>query len=127
MPIVAICIMIVLAGAGIAGAYKTGETNGANSRDLHWKSQIEAANAQAQEMQTALVKQAAQADESIRVALASKQQEIKDRDDALEQARQSVPLSGDCSKCVIDARRLRTGSTSPDRHPQTLAPGSGTK
>ncbi len=105
--------------ASVAGAYKTGETNGMNARDLHWKTAIAEANRKVDEAisvaNTTIRKKDLEASE----LLASKERELKDIENALEDAKKVQPLSVDCTKCLIPrthVERVRQGTTgSPDQ------------
>jgi bacterioferritin-associated ferredoxin len=125
MPFIALAILAVVLAGG--GAYRTGLTNGANSERLRWQQSIAEANAKAEAAAAAVREAVTAKDTAISQVLASKQAQQDAHDAELEKVRQTIPLSADCTRCTIDARRLRQGTGSANGDPQTRVPASGTK
>jgi hypothetical protein len=131
MQLVIIGVLLVMAMAGAGAAYKTGETNGANGRDLHWKSQIEAANAKAAEDARARKKLEDERDAANAQVLALK----KKQDDATNvQATTNIattPPPPDCTRCNIPGNHyvawLRSRGTAPNSDPKAPGAKSGSK
>jgi len=122
----AVVIAVGLFAASVAGSFSAGMSQGISTRDAHWQRALDASNAKANAAIAAAGEIVAQRDRQVAAVLAS-QKDIQDAADAqLETLRQQIPVSADCSRCTIDARRLRQGSAAAD-HRQTRLPASGAR
>jgi predicted negative regulator of RcsB-dependent stress response len=127
MQLVIIGVLIVLGMAGAGSAYQAGVTNGSNGERLKWQSALNDANAKAEKAIAATAEIVADRDKQIAAVLASKKADQDAADAQLETLRTQIPLSGDCSKCFVDVRRLRQGTGSAASDHQTRVPASSSK